>query len=209
LDIKTKSGASELVSFKDAWNTEKAMIALATTAMYEAAGNLIWCNPFLANEDDEVLAGDPVLWSQVREVAESHFKVAVTSIKELASSPAKGTAHAETRGKALAETQGPDVTRIVFPITLPVHGTEINKAKNPSLKSCLHVLSGHVYIYGWYLAMHDALDAGSPQDVLALWQCCLTTTLHVRVGLTLTELAVLSIQQSEGRKTMDIRQIRA
>eukprot|EP00972_Heterocapsa_arctica_P114459 16442542-Heterocapsa_arctica.AAC.1 len=116
--------------------------------MYEAAGSLIWCNAFPSSEDEEVLAGDPVLWLQVREVADAHFRVAVTSIKELASSPAKGTAPAETRGKAPAETRGTDVTRVVFPIPLPVHVTEINQAKNQSMRSCLHVLSGHVYIYG-------------------------------------------------------------
>jgi hypothetical protein len=102
----------------------------------------------------------------------------------------KGTAP----GKAPAETRG--VTRIMFPITLPVHVTEINQAKNQYMLSCLHVLSGHIYIYSWYLAMYEALDAGFLQDV-SLWQCCLTATLHVRVGMSLTELAVLSIQQRD------------
>jgi hypothetical protein len=102
----------------------------------------------------------------------------------------KGTAP----GKAPAETRG--VTRIMFPITLPVHVTEINQAKNQYMLSCLHVLSGHIYIYSWYLAMYEALDAGFLQDV-SLWQCCLTTTLHVCVGMSLTELAVLSIQQRD------------
>jgi hypothetical protein len=49
------------------------MIALTATAMYEAAGSSIWCNPFPASEDKEILAGDPVLWSQVREVADAHL----------------------------------------------------------------------------------------------------------------------------------------
>ena len=136
LDIKTKSQTSELVSYKDLWNTDKAVTALTTAAMYEAAGSLIWCNAFPASGDEEVLAGDPVLWSQVREVADAHFRVAGTSIKELASSPVKGTAP----GKAPAETRG--VTRIMFPITLPLHVTEINQAKNQYMLSCLHVLSG-------------------------------------------------------------------
>eukprot|EP00972_Heterocapsa_arctica_P038772 5713668-Heterocapsa_arctica.AAC.1 len=83
LDIKTKSETSELVSYKEPWHTDRAVIALTTTAMYEASGSLIWCNPFTSSEDEEVLAGDAVLWSQVREVADGHFRVAVNTIKEL------------------------------------------------------------------------------------------------------------------------------
>jgi hypothetical protein len=30
----------------DPWNTDKAVTALTATAMYEAAGSLIWCNAF-------------------------------------------------------------------------------------------------------------------------------------------------------------------
>ena len=184
LDIKTKSQTSELVSYKDRWTTANAVTA---STMYEATGSLFWCNPFPASEDEEVFAGDPVLWSQVQEVADGHFKVACK-------------APAETRGKALAETRGKDVTRTLFPISLLVHVVGFIKTQ---LRSTLHVVSGHVYFYGWYLAMHEALDAGSTLDVLSLWQCCLTATLHVRVGMSLTDLAVFSIQQSEHRKTMD------
>jgi hypothetical protein len=152
-----------------------------------------------------VLAGDPVLWSQVREVADTHFKVPVASVNEIAASPAKNKAPrspASSPAKAPAERRGEDVMRTLFPIPLPVHVTEMNQAKNDK-RSCLHVVSGHVYIYGWYLAMYEALDEGCAQDILSLWQCCLTTTIHVRIGLTVTELSVLSIQQSENRKTMD------
>jgi hypothetical protein len=186
LDIKTKSQTSELVSYKDRWTTANAVTA---STMYEATGSLFWCNPFPASEVEEVLARDPVLWSQVREVADGHFKVACK-------------APAETRGKALAETRGKDMTRIVFPISLPVHVEEVGFIKT-QLRSTLHVVSGHVYFYDWYLAMYEALDAGSTLDVLSLWQCCLMATLHVRVGMSLTDLAVFSIQQSEHRKTMD------
>eukprot|EP00972_Heterocapsa_arctica_P011662 1708592-Heterocapsa_arctica.AAC.1 len=38
LDIKARSVNSELVSYKDPWNTAKAVTALTATAMYEAAG---------------------------------------------------------------------------------------------------------------------------------------------------------------------------
>jgi hypothetical protein len=189
LDIKTKSQTSELVSYKDVWNTANAVTALTATAMYEAAGSLIWCNPFPASEDEEVLAGDPVLWSQVREVADRHFRHACK-------------APAETRGKAPAETRGSDVPRTVFPISLPVHVEEVGFIET-QLRSTLHVVSGHVYLYGWYLAMYEALDAGSTLDVLSLWRCCLTATLNVRVGMSRTDLAVFSIQQSEHRNTMD------
>jgi hypothetical protein len=81
---------------RDSWYTDKAVTALTATAMYEAAtGSSIWCNPFPACEDEEVLAtGDPVLWSQVREVADAHFTVAGTNSKELASSPAKAQTRA-------------------------------------------------------------------------------------------------------------------
>ena len=67
----------------------------------------------------------------------------------------------------------------------------------------LSIVSGHVYLYAWYLGMWHALQAGNMVAVASLWQAGLTVTIHLRAGLTATELAVLSIQQSEQRKGQD------
>jgi hypothetical protein len=62
-------GDGACVIQRDSWYTDKAVTALTATAMYEApTGSSIWCNPFPASGDEVILAGDPVLWSQVREV---------------------------------------------------------------------------------------------------------------------------------------------
>jgi hypothetical protein len=51
--------------------------------------------------------------------------------------------------------------------------------------------------------MYDALIAKDTNMVAALWQCCLTATVHVRVNLTRPQQALWSIECSETNKTKD------
>ena len=50
--------------------------------------------------------------------------------------------------------------------------------------------------------MFTALDEGKISQVAALWQCALTVTMSVRMGMSHADLAIFSIQQSELRKNM-------
>jgi len=175
LMIKESANRDELVSFKAPWTTTDALASLSSTAMYEAGCNLLWCNPFPASQDAMVIAGDRVLWDHVREAAEVHFS-------------------------ALAAPQGRAISRLVFPISLPIHVDDDKVIQGGIFPSVLPLVSGHVYVYAWWVAMFKALDAGSMSDVAALWQCALIVTVTVRMGMSQADLAIFSIQQSELRK---------
>jgi hypothetical protein len=175
--IKESLVQNELVSFKAPWTTKDALASLRSTAMYEAGGNLVWCNPFPSSDEAVVVAGDPVLWEHVKEVAEVHFGASAVS-----------------RGHAIA--------RIVFPIALPIHVDDESLVGSGVFASALPLVSGHVYVYAWWVAMFTALDEGKISQVAALWQCALTVTMSVRMGMSHADLAIFSIQQSELRKNM-------
>ena len=68
------------------------------------------------------------------------------------------------------------------------------------MNASLKIVTGHVYVVAWFLAMHDHINKHDWSHVILLWQAALTVTLHCRVGLNSKQLAVLSIQMSETQK---------
>ena len=180
LRIVPKDGESESVlkSYKPPWDKQDAANALASTDRYEAAGNIAWVRLFPLSKDMNIVAGDPVLWSQVEELASDFFVPAAT-------------------------TPGA-VSRIMFPFTLHVNAPKDMKiAAAAHYQSCLDLISGHAFVYAWWFAMFKALRDDAATLVSALWQCGLTTTLHLRQGLSVTDMSQISCWQSEMYKASD------
>ena len=92
----------------------------------------------------------------------------------------------------------------MFPVTVPVHVLSITATTNAScFQNSLPVVSGHIYIFAWYVAMYDALSRTDVAGIAALWQCGLTISTQVRVGLSDEGLSIWSLQSSEARKTQE------
>ena len=177
--IAASAKDSNLKSYKAPWNNVAAYNALATTDLYEAAGNIAWVRLFPMTKDMEIVAGADVPWSQVVEVAEEFFGDAAT----------------------LATNAGGTVKRIVFPITLFVNAPEeLDIASATHFSSCLHLISGHAFLYAWWFAMFKALRDDAATLVASLWQCGLTVTIHLRRGLDAKAMAAISCAQSELNK---------
>ena len=187
--LEIKHDEAKLKSYKAPWRRTEVEASLRTTKLYEAAGNILWCVPRPAaswgqdSADDDphtaqVIAGDPPTWADVEAVARLHFshEALVASCSESGS-----------------------VGRLVFPIVVPVHVSTVSAAAVP--EKGMAVISGHVYLYGWYLAVFRAVAQRDEKLLAALWQVGLTTTIFVRLNLKPHELAVFSMQQSEARKT--------
>ena len=180
LHIVGLSEQAALVSYKAAWAVAEAQTALAATGMYEAAINIFWLNPFPASDTARVLLGDPPTWPQLQEVVNLHFDT--------------GPPHAPPS----------PVVRLVFPITVPAHVLSIAAATTAAgFQGSLPAVSGHIYIFAWYLAMHNALLGNDLAGIAALWQCGLTVSTQVRVALSEEELTIWSLQSSEVRKTQE------
>ena len=80
--------------------------------------------------------------------------------------------------------------RVVFPGVLTVHIDAVADAERSSFDRSLKLITGHVYVAAWYVAMYNALTQHDWSFVGSLWQAGLTVTLHCRVGLEDHQLAV-------------------
>ena len=83
--------------------------------------------------------------------------------------------------ETLASPQGP-VKRPIFPISVPVILATVEEASAASYRYDMPVVTGHVYVQAWYVAMFKAMQAGNVPLVVALWQMGLTTSVHARYG---------------------------
>ena len=103
LEIKDRDSMrpNELASYKPRWNSQLAKMAILPAGMHEAAGNLLWVDPFPpAGRGAAAIAGEPLYWPHIAEVARICFGE-----------------QANQRGHLPAASQGA-VARLMFPAFL-------------------------------------------------------------------------------------------
>ena len=184
LDIKgTSADPVELRSYKAPWSANSCRLAIDDTNMYEAAANIAWVHAFPGSATEQIIAGDPVLWGHVVEVAEVAFS------------------RAASQGSSAWRGSGQFIDRIIFPITLHAHAKEGVNIDAQAFNGSLDLISGHSYLYGWWYAMFEALRKEDLTLVASLWQCGLTVSVQLRRGLDNAKMAVLSCGVSERNKT--------
>ena len=187
--IEEKKNTGSLKSYKAPWDKGAASDALATAGMYEAAGNIVWARVFPVSQEMETVAGAPVAFEQVVELADHFFTT---------------DAFVATQGTAVPEGQNAAVPRIVFPITMHVNASaDLNIGNASHFNSCLDLITGHAFLYAWWYAMFRAVRDDATTLVASLWQCGLTTTIHLRQGLTVQCMAGISCAQSELHKSAE------
>ena len=179
LAIKSSFSKDALKSHKAPWNSNSAADSLATTDMYEAAGNLCWVRPFPLSKEMDIVSGDTLLWEQIARLAEQFFS--------------------ESAYVSFQSSTG--VPQILFPIVMFVNAPrEISMRSTAYFQGSLDLISGHAYLYAWWYAMFKALRDDDATLVASLWQCGLTATLHLRQGLDIKQMAAISCAQSELHK---------
>ena len=95
--------------------------------------------------------------------------------------------------------------RLLFRAPVQVHASTLEALTKTSFPGTLDLVSGHVILYGWYLAMFEALDAsgsGAEEWMLALWQAGLTISIHAQVVTNPADLAALSLKASNDVATV-------
>ena len=172
LEIRGGSGESDLLSYKAPWVNDKAMVSLGSTGLYEGGGNLFWANPFPDDRQAQVCAGEVPGWPIVWGMAEC-FRCG-----------------GQTEGTAARDR------RILFPVTLCLHASTLDGFKGDSFAGSLRVVTGHAAIYGWYVAMCEALGGQDRTWVATLWQAALTVTLQAHIVDSPEALAVLSMKHT-------------
>ena len=170
-----------MVSYKAPWSSAVAVLTLQQTGMYEAAANLLWLNPFPVSTTSQHIAGDPPQWRTLLEAVDKFMTLEAAEECSLAS------------------TQGASkkIARLLFPITLPAHCDHAADGGTTRVLGNFAVVSGHAYVWAWYLGMHRAMQNKDTPLVAALWQMALTTSVHLRHGLSESQLACWSISHAE------------
>ena len=186
LELPDTSSSDGMSSYKAPWQASQSETTLRATGLYEAAANIVWLNPFPADDVAQVISGDPPEWQQVVQVADAFMCL-----------------DADQAG-ALAPPQGKSrIKRLIFPVVLPVHVRNVEAAGRAMGLATLPVVSGQIYVLAWFLGMYRALSLGDIPWVAALWQMGLTTSVQARHSLGAEGLALWSIQSSEGARILE------
>ena len=183
LKIKDIEGlkAEELRSFKHPWDSARAQASLEGASMYEAAGNILWCDPMPPLSGHAgIIAGDVPTWQEIEDLAAADFDMA----------------SAYTQAGAAKST----VSRLIFRSVVTLVVDDVADAAASHFNSSMKILSEHAQVWAWYYALFQALQAKNVQWTSALWQAGLCVTLQIRHGLTLEDQAVWSMQLSDKRK---------
>ena len=151
LTIRAATDAA-LVSYKHPWTPEEAALSLASTGRYEAGGNIMWLKPFTTSSETTIAAGPPPTWEAVHVMA-NQFRV----------SP--GPPGRTERGRVTREQ------RLMFKMPVHVHASTLDALTRQSFPGTLELVSGHVILYGWYLAAFEALGAGGQRRTSGFARC--------------------------------------
>ncbi len=180
LTIKKAVGDHDLLSYKAAWNSDTASVSFDGTGRYEAGGNIFWLHPFCATGGDEAkAAGETPSWAQVHDMA-NLFR------------PSGGNQDNEFEEGSVAKEK-----RMFFRVPFHVHASTLDAFKKQTFPGTMGLVTGHVTLYAWYLAMCEALDVGGragDEWVLALWQAALTCSIHAEVITDHSALALASLK---------------
>ena len=180
LAIKAASSDNDLLSYKAPWSKDIAAVALASTHLYEAGGNIFWINPFVDGTDENMCAGEGQSWEVVHTMADV-FRV--------------NTSHGASTPMSDGLAKG---RRLKFSVIFPVHGDKVDFfGKQDSFPGTLKLVTGHVALWGWYLAAFEALDAGNTALVALLWQAALNATIQANVITDTSALALLSMSSND------------
>ena len=165
-----------LTSFKEKWNPASCLKACEDSGMYEAAANATWVDPEVNSTTTALPSEDPP-WSWVESRAKPLFAVSVNRNRE----------------------------RIVFPTPLKCYRrgglSGLDQVAYP--KGGLVLLSGHAFLYCWYLSVYYALGDGADDGNLdakrlkLLYESALTVTIHMFVTEKMELLALEANRVSE------------
>ena len=175
LNIKASiTHEADMASFQSPWDAILCKSSLNTTGLYQAGGNLMWLNP---NPHGQC-PSPPLCWAQVYELQKNLFE------------PCGEKAKLTTCG------------RIVFPETLHAYITDMGQLECAAAagESQFPLLAGQGLVMAWWVAMFEALHVGADQQVAALWQCALTTTIQLHLESDVVKLMKASSQLSESLK---------
>ena len=141
----------------------------------------MWMNPFPPSDDAEWATGGAPAWQSAHEMADLFRPTVCASTPDV------------SKGRATVA----NAKRILFSAPLYVYASALDELTKSSFPGTLDLVAGHAAVYGWYLAMFEALNAsGDAADewVWARWQAGLTVSLHAQPSALPDALAAASLE---------------
>ena len=145
LAIRKPDSKDDLLTYVSPWNKEDAVISFKGTSMYKGGGNVFWLNPFVDRSRPNLcsIAGDPPLLSACLDAVENY---ALTKIHQ----------EGVTEGKVSAAKEA----RIKFPHVFTTFQWNLAMYEADHFDSSLPLVCGHAALWGFHLALMQALVGG-------------------------------------------------
>ena len=150
---------------KEIWNPANCEVALSTTGMYEAGGNMCWLDPCLSDstqsEGAVTLPLEEPGWETVTSLATQFFS------------------------REVVISSGP----MLFPFLLEAYladGTVLGATHMP--RAVLKILGSQGIVFAWYVAVARALARGDMALVKKQWEAARSCTIRLRSGLSLAQI---------------------
>jgi len=174
----------DFFTFVRPWKKEEAVISFQGTGTYHAGGNAFWLNPFVdeSRQNMTSIAGDPPTYSACLDAAETY-----------AMSKIQHQALGVTQGEVSAACEA----RIMFPHSFTTFRWDLAAYEADHFDGSLPLVSGHVNLWGFHLAMCNALTSGDMAHVAVLVQAALCAPIEGVIVDSMEKLSIISMEISE------------
>ncbi|CAK0824327.1 unnamed protein product [Prorocentrum cordatum] len=184
--IRRPDSEHDLLTYFSPWKRAEAIISFNGTGTYKGGGNVFWLDPFVGSSGKmRPVAGGPPLYPACLDAAEQH---ALGRILQ------KGLA----RGAASAAHEA----RIKFSHVFTTFSWDLGSYDADHFDSSLPLVCGHVALWGFHIALLQALGRGDAASVAVLVQASLCAPIEGVIVESEERLSMLSMATCDGaRKT--------
>ena len=158
LRIKKPASKGDLLTYVSPWRRAEAVISFQGTGTYKGGANVFWLHPFVdgSRETLNCIAGGPPTYSACLDAAGNYAmnKIMQAGVQE-------GTVSAAQEA------------RIKFLHVFTTYGWNLTTYDQERFDSSLPLVSGHVALWGFHIALTKALVSGDMVSVAVFVQAAL------------------------------------
>ena len=185
LTIRRPSSEDELLTYVAAWTREEAVISFQGTDRYKGGANVWWLSPFVDPSDQKMtaIAGDPPHYSACIEAMQTYDMSKI-----------------QLQGLTQGEVSAAREARIRFPHSFTTFQRDRTAYDSDHFDGSLPIVSGHVALWGFHLAVYNALASGDMAHVAVLVQAALCAPIEGVIADSDEKLSLISMEIAESAR---------
>ena len=185
LNFRKPDSKDDLLTYVSPWMKDEAVISFQGTGTYKGGGNVFWLDPFVDGSRTKMcsIAGDPPLYSACLDAAENY---------------ALGKIHQQ--GVMQGNVSAAQEARIKFPHVFTTFNWDLVRYEADHFDSSLPLVCGHVALWGFHLALMQALVSGDMASVAVLVQAALCAPIEGVIVENEEKLCIISMERSENAR---------